>query len=77
MNKDYNWLGGDQMNKKLFIVLNILYFSFNIWGIRMLPNVLLFGWLPSQMFGYFICAPIASLIWGKYYIKFFKEQKDI
>ena len=65
------------MSKKVFILLNTIFFAFNIFVIAYLPNPILFGWLPLQMLCFFGSAPVASLIWGAYYVGFFKTQKDI
>lgn len=65
------------MNKKLFIVLNIIYFGFHFFGISLMPNPLLFNWLPLQEFLYWVSVPVASLIWGIYYTRFFRGQKDL
>lgn len=65
------------MSKSLFILLNIIYFGFNFLIIEYLPNPILFGWLPLQMLCFFGSAPVASIIWGTYYRKFFAGQKDL
>lgn len=65
------------MSKKVFILLNILYFGFNFFVVEYLPNPILFGWLPLQLLCWFGSAPVASIIWGAYYKGFFANQKDL
>ena len=65
------------MSKSVFIVLNIIFFVFNFVVIRYLPSTILFGWLPSHYLLFFGTAPIGSVLWGAYFINFFKKQKDI
>ncbi|MBQ2753131.1 MAG: hypothetical protein IJF29_03310 [Firmicutes bacterium] len=65
------------MNKSLFIVLNVVFFVFNFCVIRYLPSVIFMDWLPSHFIYFFGTAPIGSLLWGSYFIKFFKTQKDL
>ena len=63
--------------KALFAIVNVLYFGINFFVIEYVPNPILFGWLPLQMLLWFGSAPVASIIWGIYYRKFFATQKDI
>ncbi len=65
------------MSKTLFVILTVAYFAFCLFGIRNLPVVMLWGWCPSHMFGYFGTAPIISLIWWAYFKKFFDKQKNL
>lgn len=65
------------MNKTLFIILNIVFFAFNFIVIPILPNPILFGWMSLHYFLFFATAPVGSILWGAYYIKFFKTQKDL
>lgn len=63
--------------KFIFLIVNILFFAFNFFVVEYMPNPILFGWLPLQMLCWFGSAPLASIIWGIYYKKFFATQKDI
>ena len=65
------------MSKTVFVILNIIYFGFNFLVVEYLPNPILFGWLPLQMFLWFVSAPVSSVIWGIYFKKFFATQRDI
>ena len=65
------------MSKTVFFILNVIYFVVNHFVIEYLPNPILGGWLPLHMLLWFAAAPVASLLWGAYYIKFFKTQKDL
>lgn len=64
-------------SKALFWIVNILYFAFNFLVIPLLPNPILFGWMSLHYLVFFGTAPIGSIIWGIYFIKFFANQKDI
>lgn len=61
-------------SKKLFIFLNIIFFAFAYIGITFIPNPLIMG-IPLQLLAYFLLAPLASLMWGLYFIPFFNKQK--
>ena len=63
--------------KTLFIIINIIFFVFNFVVIPLLPNPILFGWMSLHYLLFFGTAPIGSIIWGIYFIRFFKYQKDI
>ena len=65
------------MKKTVFIIINIIFFAYNFLIIPILPNPILFGWMSLHYLLFFGSAPIASLIWGLYYIPFFKTQKDL
>lgn len=63
------------MNKKLFIVLNIIYFVFDYLCIPYInPNGVVFGFIPFQMFLYAIMGVVASVLWGSYFLRFFDGQ---
>ena len=64
-------------NDTLFIIINIIFFAFNFLVIPILPNPILFGWLSLHYLLFFGTAPIGSLIWGIYFVRFFATQKDI
>lgn len=64
-------------NTTLFVILNIIFFAFNFLVIPLLPNPILFGWMSLHYLAFFGTAPIGSLLWGWYFINFFKTQKDI
>lgn len=63
--------------KILFLVFNIAYFTFDWILIPYLPNPLLFGWMPLQLFAMFAAPIVAAIVWGFYYNAFFKTQKHI
>ena len=65
------------MSKSVYVILTIAYFAFTLFGVPNLPSVMLWGWCPSHMFGYFGTAPIISIIWGIYFKKFFAGQKSL
>ncbi len=62
------------MSKTLFIILNICYFVFNYLLIPYLPNPLVFGFLPFQLFCYIASAPLAAILWGTYFNAYFKTH---
>ncbi|WP_186567188.1 hypothetical protein [Lawsonibacter celer] len=61
----------------LFVIVNIIFFAFNFVVIPILPNPILFGWLSLHYLLFFGTAPIGSIIWGIYFIRFFARQKDL
>lgn len=61
----------------IFAIVNIIFFVFNFCVIPLLPNPILFGWLSLHYLLFFGTAPIGSIIWGIYFIRFFATQKDI
>ncbi|WP_408008425.1 hypothetical protein ACJROX_27850 [Pseudalkalibacillus sp. A8] len=63
--------------KILFIVFNIAYFTFDWILIPYLPNPILFGWLPLQMFLLFAAPIIAAILWGLYFNAFFNTQQHV
>ncbi len=65
------------MSRRVFVILNILFFAFNFLVVEYLPNPILFGWMPLQLFLWLLAAPIGALLWGSYYRRFFAGQKDI
>lgn len=63
------------MSKKLFIVLNIIYFAFDYLCIPYInPDGVIFGFIPFQLFLYGIMGVVASVLWGCYFLKFFEGQ---
>lgn len=60
--------------RNIFIILNAIYFVFNYFCIPYLPNPLLFGWLPLQLFAYITSAPVAALLWGTYLRRYYVES---
>lgn len=63
--------------KILFVIFNIVYFAFNWLLIPYIPNPLLFGWMPLQMFMLFFTPIVAATVWGLYFNAFFKTQKHV
>ncbi|NGP46651.1 hypothetical protein G4V62_17495 [Bacillaceae bacterium SIJ1] len=64
-------------NKVLFIIFNSVYFFFNWILIPYMPNPLIFGWMPLQMFLMFSTPLIAAFVWWLYYHHFFKAQTNV
>ncbi|MFS0646285.1 MULTISPECIES: hypothetical protein [Siminovitchia] len=63
--------------KVLFILFNVAYFTFDWMLIPYMPNPLLFGWMPLQMFLLFGLPLVAALVWALYYNTFFKTQEHV
>lgn len=63
--------------KNLFLIFNIAYFAFDWLLIPYVPNPILFGWLPLQMFLMFGVPIIAAVVWALYYNTFFNTQKHV
>lgn len=61
----------------LFIIFNILYFTFDWVLLPYVPNPILFGWIPLQFFLLFGSPVIAAVIWGLYFNSFFNTQKHV
>ena len=62
------------MNKNLFIIFNIVFYVFSYFIVPYLPNFLVFGFMPFQLFCYLLGGPIVSIVWGVYFTKFFNSQ---
>lgn len=62
------------MGKILFVVFNIAFYVFNFLLVPYMPNFLVFGFMPFQLFLYLIGGPLVALIWGLYFRKFFATQ---
>ena len=63
------------MSKKVFIVLNIIYFVFDYICIPYInPNGVVFGFIPFQMALYGGMGIVSSVLWGTYFWKFFDSQ---
>ena len=63
--------------KIAFLIFNIIYFFFDYIVVTVLPNPVLFGWLPLQL-GILLFLPVpAAIVWGIYFNAFFKTQKDL
>ncbi|MFD1708150.1 hypothetical protein ACFSCZ_15615 [Siminovitchia sediminis] len=63
--------------KVLFILFNIVYFGFNWMLIPYMPNPLIFGWMPFQLFLMFATPLGAAFVWALYYNAFFETQKHV
>ncbi|GIN22287.1 MAG TPA: hypothetical protein DEO65_12930 [Bacillus bacterium] len=63
--------------KVLFILFNVAYFTFDWMLIPYMPNPLLFGWMPLQMFLLFGLPLVAATVWAIYYNAFFKTQSHV
>ena len=63
--------------KLLFVLFNICYFLFDYVIVTMIPNPILFGWLPLQLCVLFFLPVPASVVWGLYFNAFFKTQKHV
>lgn len=63
------------MSKTVFIVLNVIYFVFDYACIPLIwPEGVLFGFIPFQMFLYFIMGVASALLWGIYFWSYFNKQ---
>lgn len=63
------------MSKTVFIVLNVIYFVFDYACIPLIwPEGVLFGFIPFQMFLYFIMGVASALLWGIYFWQYFNKQ---
>ena len=63
--------------KILFVLFNICYFAFDYIIVTIIPNPILFGWLPLQLcILLFLPVPVA-IIWGLYFYAFFNTQKNV
>lgn len=60
-----------------FIIFNIIYFFVDYIVIPYLPNPILFGWMPLQLFAMFAMPLLAAVVWGTYFNAFFKTQKHV
>ncbi len=58
------------MAHKLFFAFNVIYLLFNWIAIPYIPNPIVFGWMPFQMFAYLASAVVASLVWYPYFNKY-------
>ncbi|GGK01496.1 hypothetical protein GCM10007063_24740 [Lentibacillus kapialis] len=63
--------------KVLFILFNVVYFTFDWIVLPYVPNPILFGWIPLQMFLLFTLPLVAATVWGFYFNNFFNTQKHV
>lgn len=63
--------------KILFVLFNICYFAFDYIIVTMIPNPILFGWLPLQLCILLFLPVPAAIIWGLYFNAFFNTQKNV
>jgi len=63
--------------KILFILFNIVYFTFDWIFLPYMPNPIIFGWIPLQMFLMFGSPIVAALVWAAYFNGFFKTQSHV
>lgn len=63
--------------KVLFVLFNVIYFTFDWIILPYVPNPILFGWIPLQLFLLFGTPLIAAFIWGLYFQGFFNTQKHV
>lgn len=63
--------------KILFIIFNVVYFFFDWTLLPYVPNTILFGWIPLQMFLLFVVPILGAIVWGIYFNAFFKTQKHV
>lgn len=61
-------------SKNAFVIFNIVFFIFNYFAVPYLPNFLVFGFMPFQLFCYIAGGPLVAIIWGVYFTKFFGTQ---
>ncbi|MDH2927736.1 hypothetical protein FW755_08720 [Lonepinella koalarum] len=66
------------MSKKwLFILFNVIYFFIDWIIIPIVPNKILFGTIPLQLFLMLGLPVLAAVVWGLYYNNFFKTQSHV
>lgn len=65
------------MNNKIFIMFNIIYFGFTWLILPYVPNPIIFGWIPLQLFLIFGLPIIAAIVWGVHFNRFFKTQDHV
>lgn len=63
--------------KILFVLFNICYFAFDYIIVTIIPNPILFGWLPLQLCILLFLPVPAAIIWGLYFNAFFNTQKNV
>ena len=61
----------------LFVLFNIVYFFIDYVLVTVLPNPLLFGWLPLQLVLLLFFPVIAAIVRGLYFNAFFNTQKHV
>ncbi len=61
----------------LFILFNVIYFFIDYVLVTILPNPLLFGWLPLQLCILLFFPVIAAIVWGLYFHAFFNTQGHV
>lgn len=64
------------MSRYMFLALNVVYAIFMVLVIPNLPDGLMFGWLPRQIFIYIIGLCVASVFWGTHMKNYLKKQAD-
>ncbi|MBY7144569.1 hypothetical protein KFZ56_16225 [Virgibacillus sp. NKC19-3] len=63
--------------KVLFILFNVIYFTFDWILLPYVPNPVLFGWIPLQLILLFATPLVAAFVWGIYFNYFFKTQRHV
>lgn len=63
--------------KILFIVFNIFYFFVDYILVTLIPNPILFGWLPLQLAILLFWPIVAAIVWGLYFNAFFDTQSHV
>lgn len=63
--------------KILFVLFNICYFTFDYIIVTIIPNPILFGWLPLQLCILLFLPVPAAIVWGLYFNAFFNTQKNV
>ena len=63
--------------KILFVLFNICYFAFDYIIVTIIPNPILFGWLPLQLCILLFLPVPAAIVWGLYFNAFFNTQKNV
>lgn len=66
-----------KLTKTLFVLFNICYFAFDYIIVTVIPNPILFGWLPLQLCILLFLPVPAAIIWGLYFNAFFNTQKNV
>lgn len=63
--------------KIAFVIFNIIYFFVDYALVTVLPNPLLFGWLPLQLCILLFLPVPAAIVWGIYFNAFFNTQEHV
>lgn len=63
--------------KFAFVIFCLVYFFVDYILVTVLPNPILFGWLPLKLCILLFLPVPASIVWGIYFNAFFNTQKHV